>query len=244
VPNPSVGDRYIEYLLREKPRTLGDRLSHALLLGLIGLLVVVLVGVVILANIQYGLNLPDIPGYLRGAPIAPIALIIALLKYQKRQTKEIEFKGQISKAVPVWATLVMANTALFKPGPTREVWPGLVLVTFDPALANDPPLMSALVQRLWHLKTNPSPLPEVQKAVEWIMEERPIKREGHRYRLPNELTDGVAVYAVDIFIRRAYLKDGFLTPETGRFPCLIEPDENGKIWHVPGEVIARPKLYS
>ncbi len=234
MPDTSLQDAFIKYLSHPTPRTPAGRIAQSFLLWLKALLVVGLIGLVILGVIQSGLQSPEPPVYLEASPAAAIVLGVVVLLYLKRRT---EYK-RLRKAVPVWATIVMANKAIFEPG-KGDIWPALVLVTFDESLNEDPPLMAAVVQRLFMIRSSNTAPTELKQNVGAILKERPISQEGHRCRLPEEVIEGVEVYAVDLFIHRKYLKEGYLTPESGRLLCLIEPGDQGAIWHLPHELSER-----
>jgi hypothetical protein len=225
----SVRDRFIAYLEQEKKNKVGDRIAHSIFLGYIALATILFVGAIGLAIYQKNV------AYFKGG-VVPIGLVLAFTRLKVHNERHTELKTRLSRSIPLWATVVMANEAIFSPGKVEEKWASLVLVTFDKELAEDTPLMGALVQRLFYLKQNPCDQPEIQQAVDWLLTDRTIAREGQRYLLPPALLDGSAVYAVDLFIHRKYLKEGMLTPDTQRIPCLIEPD-NGAIWHLPHEIV-------
>lgn len=236
---------FLEYLKHEKPAGVGDLkillVLYALFAVTVAAVTAVCVGVLIWLNAAFHLRLPE--------HLPLLAVILGGFGWWRKEQAEQQAKRaasleRVRNGVAAWATVVMANEGIFKLGTDKRKWPALVLVSSDETLANDPPLMMALVKRLFYLKANPHASPDVQAAVEAILKERPIKREGQRYRLPDELTDGIPVFAVDLFIHRRYLKEGRLTASSGRLPCLIELGEQGMIWHLPHELAETSPAFS
>jgi hypothetical protein len=138
------------------------------------------------------------------------------------------------------AVLVQANGLLYHRGPFSL--PCLVLFTFDPEYGQDPAYMENLARRVYHLKDTEQVVPDLRYVAELVTNEEP---ERYRRRLlPVSFTGGPKVYAADLWIRRKYLRGGYLTDPF--LPCIAEPGEEGGLELVPywiaeqtGEKLAR-----
>ncbi|GAB4463022.1 MAG: hypothetical protein OHK0029_30990 [Armatimonadaceae bacterium] len=136
-------------------------------------------------------------------------------------------RNVIRHGVPVTAYIVQAHEALYHPG--RDTLPCLVLFSFQQEVEQDAGYMHYLAQRIFAMKNTKPEDPDGEYLASLTTDECPIPY--RRRRLPFSFTDGSTIYCADLWVKRAYLKDGHL--KTNALPCLAEPGEVGGIELVP-----------
>lgn len=155
---------------------------------------------------------------LLAAPLVPLGVLWlfqgALRLWQLRDSKQLRagVRRVVTQGEPVAAYMVRADERLKRPG--KEKRSCIALITFEPDAARD-------AEWLQHL---------AQKAAETLP--RRIRFDRYRrQRLPDNRTDGYAVYLVDLEVMPSYLENGYLTGTP--LPCLAEPGEIGGIELIP-----------
>jgi hypothetical protein len=164
---------------------------------------------------------------------------LALLDYSWADPTDLQRRGVQSLLVnhgfSVWAALVQANEALYRPG--TEDAPTLALVTFDTTITHQDTYLDRMVERMvataGRVPRDPAEF-HAQHILEASEEGALVHR---RIRLHDDMTGGPAVYAVDLWLRRAFLKDGYLACRKGRMVdpfvrCVAEPGDVGAIEHI------------
>lgn len=136
---------------------------------------------------------------------------------------------RMSGKVRTTAVLVQANGALFEPG--QEDAAALVVFTLDSEVA--PAFLADVAARMFALKDTRPLHPDFQYVAEVVSDEQYVP---HRRRpLPPAFTDGVPVYAADVYLPRRYLADGFLQGTS--IACLITSGERGTVELLPHWVV-------
>jgi len=156
---------------------------------------------------------------------ARVTLALRRLGAQAREHGRL--RAVVRRGVPVTAYLVQANHALFGPG--TETLPCLVLFSFQPEVGGDAGYMRYLARRVFSLKNTMPEDPDARYVAELVTDERAVPY--RRRPLPISVTDGSTVYAADLWVKRAYLRSGYLTTST--LPCVAEPGPSGGLELVP-----------
>lgn len=201
-----LSDRYLDYLDSRPPDT-ASAARHAVL---------AFVGVALLLAAATGLALSH--DLLLAGPFVPMAGLLghhgvgrARLVWRSRQgwkrARRIAVGGS-----PVTCCVVRAHEDLYRCGTVPL--PCQVLFCFDPDVNAEPEYLRHLARR-WSAR-----LPGRERFLV-----------GRRQRLPDELTDGYAVYCADLMVAPAYLVRGHLS--TGLLTCVAEPGATGGIELVP-----------
>jgi hypothetical protein len=136
-------------------------------------------------------------------------------------------RNVIRHGVPVTGYIVQAHEALYQPG--RDTLPCVVLFSFSPEVEQDAGYMHHLAERIFALKNSEQEDPDLKFLAALTTDECPIPY--RRRRLPFSFTDGSTIYCADLWVKRAYLKNGML--ETSALPCLAEPGEVGGLELIP-----------
>src|SRR5262249_6649630 len=129
------------------------------------------------------------------------------------------------------AVRVQANRLLYGPGRYASL-PALVLISFEEETPRSLAHLEELADRLYELKER-TPRDAAERAARDAIlahQEQPAPR--RRARLPPGFTGRRVVYAADFWIRRRYLRKGYLTDER-RIPCVAEPGDEGAIEMLP-----------
>ena len=126
------------------------------------------------------------------------------------------------------ATIIMANTALFKPG-SKDA-PALAAVY--PNTGVDPAPLALKINGYRKVETEYSD-PRLETARKFLTDEPYVP--DARLLLPLEWTDGVPVYAAHIAIKRRHLRKGYI--EGMDLPVLFVAGETGTINTIPYGVI-------
>jgi len=153
--------------------------------------------------------------------------VIALRRLGAQAREHHRLRAVIRRGVPVTAYLVQANHALFSPG--SDTLPCLVLFSFQPEVGGDAGYMRYLARRVFSLKNTEPEDDDARYVAELVTDEEAVPY--RRRPLPLSTTDGSTVYAADLWVKRAYLKAGYLTTST--LPCIAEPGPSGGIELVP-----------
>ncbi len=153
--------------------------------------------------------------------------VIALQGIRKAREQFKHLRNVIQHGVPVTAYIVQAHEALYRPG--RDTLPCLILFTFSPEVEQDAGYMHYLAERLFALKKKNPDDPDLRTLTNLTSDEGIVPY--RRRRLPLSFTDGSTIYCADLWIKRAYLKDGYL--KTNALYCLAEPGDVGGIELIP-----------
>jgi hypothetical protein len=127
----------------------------------------------------------------------------------------------------VWAELVQANHMLYEPAPTSHAC--MVMLSFDYRVT--PKEMRDWADMLYALKFTDPDDPDLRIAL-WPLEVSEQSWYHHRrFRLPDVMTGGRAVFLADLWAHRPFIADGRFLSRAGDqprlVPCLAEPDETG-----------------
>ena len=120
--------------------------------------------------------------------------------------------------------LVQANRLLFQPGNASA--PALLLISFD---SPDGVGLERLAAEVARLKSE-QPTTKIEKAVAALVRDETYRPEV-RVKLPEEFTGGTEVYAVNVWIEREFLPEGFLTQR--RILCRATPGRTGPVLMEP-----------
>jgi hypothetical protein len=135
----------------------------------------------------------------------------------------------IERAEPVMAFPLMVNRLLRQPGDAPV--PGLFIITFDRGRAETVAFMAEVAV----VAADPIPrkLPEAdeQALIDLMFDEE--YQPSRRRRLPDSVTAGHRVYAVDLAVHPHYLPERHLSDEMPMVPCLAEPGDQGRIRAIP-----------
>jgi hypothetical protein len=162
-----------------------------------------------------------------GAAAFAARLIVALRRLGAQAGEHNRLRGVVRRGVPVTAYVVQANHALFSPG--TGALPCLVLFSFQPEVGGDAGYMRYLARRTFSLKNTVPDDPDARYVADLVTDERAVPY--RRRPLPISFTDGSTVYAADLWVKRAYLRSGYLTTST--LPCVAEPGPSGGLELVP-----------
>ena len=130
----------------------------------------------------------------------------------------------MAEGVPVVGWIVQANSELFRAG--AEDAPAQVLISFE---APDGAGLEELSLRMYQLKHGVPTGPAERAVAAKVRDE--TYRPGVRWRLPDEFTGGVEVYAVGVMIERRLLQEGRLTDR--RVVCRAVPGDEGRVYMEP-----------
>jgi hypothetical protein len=152
---------------------------------------------------------------------------IALGGIRKAREQFRHLRTVVQHGVPVTAYVVQAHEALYHPG--LGTLPCLVLFSFQPEVEMDATYMHHLAERIFKMKNTDQEGSDSRFLATLATDETSIPY--RRRRLPFSFTDGSTVYCADLWVKRAYLREGQL--KTAALPCLAEPGEVGGIELIP-----------
>jgi hypothetical protein len=144
-------------------------------------------------------------------------------------------RGVIQTGTPINAFLIQANGALLKP--QNQIFPCLVLISFQPEVSSEIDYMQSLAQRVYSLKNTYPEDAESQFVAGLTTNERAVL--GRRRQLPLSLTDGSTIYCADLFVRPDYLQGSCIQSDI--LPCIAEPEVGGGIELVPWWLLQEPE---
>lgn len=225
----AINQRYLEYLNRRAASPFA-RLPEACVLALGAVAFRILVEAVT-ARLWGQIALSFL---LFGAAILAYSVALSARALHTQQEKTV--RRVLSSGVPVMTVLVQANGLLYRRGPFAL--PCLVLFTFDPDYGQDADYMENLARRVYHLKDTHQVVPDLQYVVALVTDE-----EAERYRrrpLPVSFTGGPLVYAADLWVKRKYLRGGYLSGPW--LPCIAEPGQEGGLELVPWWLAEQPAV--
>jgi hypothetical protein len=219
-PRP-LNERFVAYLDQlYAPR--GHRRWHVLAGMTVGALLVAAVLVLAL-----GLNTHA------AWPLLPLGIvlfgrgIVALQGIRRARQQFQNLRNVVKNGVPITAYIVQAHEGLFKPG--SGPLPCLVLFSFQSEVESEGEYMRYLADRLFALKNTQPTDVDGRYLANLCTDEHPVPY--RRRRLPNSFTDGSTIYCADLWVKRAYLRGGYLRGNT--LPCLAEPGDVGGIELIP-----------
>lgn len=126
--------------------------------------------------------------------------------------------------------LIQVESTLFEPG--EHDAGGLVLLTFDNALNDDPDRLFRLACALSELKLKPlGANPILRQAASAFSND--YGQDHRRQPIPLELTDNAQCYAADLCIYRDYLPGRQMAPGTQFLSVIAEPGDIGRIELIP-----------
>jgi hypothetical protein len=150
----------------------------------------------------------------------------------KARVAAIQARG---RKVP--AVVVQANAALYEPG-DRDL-PALVLFTFEKDLPDRTRRLIQLGGLMGELKERPPSSQAEERAAAMTAANEDGWRYHRRWVLPRELTDGIPFHVADLWIKRSYLKAGYLTEKDLAVPCVAEVGDEGGIEMLHHQVVPR-----
>lgn len=151
----------------------------------------------------------------------------ALTGISKARDQFRHLRTVVQRGAPVTAYIVQAHEALYQPG--RGTLPCLVLFSFQPEVEMDATYMHHLAERIFRMKNTEQENPDYRYLATLTTDETSVPY--RRRRLPFSFTDGSTIYCADLWVKRAYLREGQL--KTVALPCLAEPGEVGGIELIP-----------
>jgi hypothetical protein len=166
-------------------------------------------------------------------PFLPLGLvlvgrgIIALQGIRQARQQFQHLRNVVKNGVPVTAYVVQAHEGLLKPG--GGPLPCLVLFSFQQEVESDSEYMRYLAERLFSYKGTAPDDAASRHLASLVTDEQPIPY--RRRRLPHAFTDGSTIYCADLWVKRTYLKGGYIRGTT--LPCLAEPGEVGGLELIP-----------
>lgn len=158
-------------------------------------------------------------------PLLPlgVALVVrgALALHRRLGTRHrlIRVRDVIESGVPVTGYLVQANSALFCPG--TDNLSCLALFSLQPEVGEDAHYMRHLAARVYSYKNTEPLTGEGRYLASLTSDAEPVLY--RRRMLPFSLTDGSTVFCADVWVNRAYIKNGYLSDDT--LPLLAAPTE-------------------
>lgn len=139
-------------------------------------------------------------------------------------------------AKPAIAARVQANSILYEHDP-RDA-PAMVVFASDPRFGPD--RLAALANQIFDLKSQSDLPPVLATASAGPRASDESWHYHRRFPIPRELTQGVQVYAADIWVHRPFLLNSRFVSEKSRFvPIIAEPGEQGGIELVPFDRVAQ-----
>ena len=184
---------------------------------------------------------------LAGAILVVLALTVVLLPLaifglyrwvSQRPQKQVVARGLtvarefVRAARPVLAYPLMVNSMLRSEG-TRAA-PGLVLISFDPALAGDDDRMTELAVTVSHgVRLDGPPLSDRDAAFCDVLMADEQYHPFRRRAIPSSLTGGPVAYACDLPIHPLLLPGRRLSDASLNIPCVAEPGDAGRIMQMP-----------
>jgi len=129
----------------------------------------------------------------------------------------------------LFAPLVQANRSLFMRG--LDDAPAQVLICFDPDSSELRRDLLEFAERIGSLKfENPDAMQPGDAAIAAIVQNEQA-RMGKAQQLPVTFTNGRTVFAVSVWIKRAYLPERVL--DRNFIYCRGEPKDPGFVWMIP-----------
>lgn len=140
----------------------------------------------------------------------------------------------------VWGVIVMANTALFKPG--GDNYPAATLYSPDPYFDGRREELQAMASQLFRLKDKPLEQvekedPELVPFSEVLTDQRTIK---FHWRVPRSIAGDRQVYYSTLLIHREHIPSGYLVENT--FPLIILPEQSPAAFIIPHRYWSRELL--
>lgn len=146
--------------------------------------------------------------------LVAVVLTVCMSLAAGRHERHVMEKGR-----PVVGWVVQAPAAIFQPGETDRA--AQILLTFDPAVPDPPALLTELAARLRELRDRP-PKDGATAEIARLVNDATY-RPYERFRLPDALTGGAAVFFAHVYVKRELLPAGVLDLPFVR--CRAIPDE-------------------
>ena len=164
-----------------------------------------------------------------------VLLPLALRLYRRwRLVRRVDERNREAEqfaehATPVMAFPLMVNSMLRRPGTGHA--PGLFLISFDPRRGNSIRFMGELGERVGGGHSGGMSYEDYEFCRGLMADEqyRPFRRR----RIPDSLTGGAAVYAVDLAVSQLLLAGRHIADEMPLVPCMAEPGDDGRIVQMP-----------
>ena len=166
-----------------------------------------------------------------------IVLIPAVLWFYPRWRLMRRYKAMLrewlafaERAEPVMGYPLMVNSMLRQPQ-NRQQATGLFLICFEAGQGGTFAFMADLAERVGE----PDPQSISRNDFDFcarLMADTEFKP-FRRRRLPDTLTEGANVYAVDLAVSPLLLGHGYISDELPLVPCMAEPGGEGRITQMP-----------
>jgi hypothetical protein len=129
----------------------------------------------------------------------------------------------------VMAFPLMVNSMLRRPGADKA--PGLFLISFDEQQGNSIKSMGGVAIRVGEASSANMSAADAAFCEALLADEdfRPFRRR----KLPDAITDGHPVYAVDLAVSQLMLAGRHISDEFPLVPCVAEPGDQGRIVQMP-----------
>jgi hypothetical protein len=135
----------------------------------------------------------------------------------------------IDRAEPVMAFPLMVNRLLRQPGDAPV--PGLFIISFERGRAETVAFMGEVAVAAGDPLPLKLPAADEQFLIDLMFDEE--YQQSRRRRLPDSITKGHRVYAVDLAVHPHYLPDRHLSDGVPMVPCLAEPGDQGRVRAIP-----------
>jgi hypothetical protein len=143
------------------------------------------------------------------------------LKWAFRDQERIRRDGTV-----VWASIVQANSLLFRPGPTDS--PASVIFSLDPWYDENPDDLLETAHDLFQLKGTDQNDPDAAAFARMLTNEM---TRGMMLRAPKRFTGGRSVFHSSIMLTRKHLPKGFVGYSL--LPVWLDPNGSGALLLVP-----------